>query len=127
MPAKSDLPESIRELALRNGMPVRSDPDFHNDCDRLIEALDKQIAGDESMESKEFEEPEKSQDGPASAPPISRWWANLNPLVGAAAIIGVLVLGYVLWPSASAEKRVAIDQFHVEPQSITEGEEAELS
>ena len=39
MPEPDDLPESIRELAYRNGILIRPDPDFRNDVDRLIEAL----------------------------------------------------------------------------------------
>jgi hypothetical protein len=36
MPAEENLPPSLRKLIYRNGMPVRSDPDFHRDMDRLI-------------------------------------------------------------------------------------------
>ena len=40
MPRPDDLPESLRELPFRNGMPVRPDPDFDGDIDRLIRQLD---------------------------------------------------------------------------------------
>ena len=39
MPTDDLLPASITALAYRNGIPVRSDPDFHRDMDRLIESL----------------------------------------------------------------------------------------
>ena len=39
MPAEDKLPPSLRKLIYRNGIPVRSDPDFHRDMDRLIAAL----------------------------------------------------------------------------------------
>ena len=39
MPPDDDLPPEIRELAFRNAAPVRADPDFHRDMDRLIAAL----------------------------------------------------------------------------------------
>ena len=39
MPAEAKLPRSLRKLAYRNGIPVRADPDFHRDMDRLIEAV----------------------------------------------------------------------------------------
>ncbi|HET9906628.1 MAG TPA: toll/interleukin-1 receptor domain-containing protein [Anaerolineales bacterium] len=39
MPAEAKLPRTLRELAFRNGIPVRADPDFHRDMDRLIEAV----------------------------------------------------------------------------------------
>ena len=39
MPPDEKLPESIRSLVYRNGIAIRSDPDFHRDMDRLISAL----------------------------------------------------------------------------------------
>lgn len=39
MPGEDDLPASIGAFAYRNGIPIRSDPDFHRDMDRLIQAL----------------------------------------------------------------------------------------
>lgn len=39
MPSEGDLPASLQELAFRNGIEVRSDPDFHKDVDRLIAGL----------------------------------------------------------------------------------------
>lgn len=39
MPAEEKLPPSLRKLIYRNGIPVRSDPDFHRDMDRLIAAI----------------------------------------------------------------------------------------
>jgi hypothetical protein len=39
MPAAEELPESLREMVFRNGIPLRPDPDFHGDVDRLLQAL----------------------------------------------------------------------------------------
>lgn len=39
MPAAHILPQGIKELAYRNGIQVRPDPDFHKDMDRLISKL----------------------------------------------------------------------------------------
>ncbi len=39
MPTAGELPETITALAFRNGMPVRVDPDFHPDMNRLIGRL----------------------------------------------------------------------------------------
>lgn len=39
MPAEAKLPRSLRKLVYRNGIPIRSDPDFHGDMDRLIDAI----------------------------------------------------------------------------------------
>jgi hypothetical protein len=43
MPQEESLPPSLRKLIYRNGIPVRSDPDFHRDMDRLIKALEKYV------------------------------------------------------------------------------------
>ena len=40
MPSEEVLPSSLRKLVYRNGIPIRSDPDFHRDMDRLIKALE---------------------------------------------------------------------------------------
>src|SRR5207245_8123740 len=41
MPGKSALPPSIRTLAELNVLPVREDPDFHNDVARLVQRLEQ--------------------------------------------------------------------------------------
>jgi len=43
MPSEESLPSSLRKLAYRNGIPIRPDPDFHRDMDRLISALEKYV------------------------------------------------------------------------------------
>jgi hypothetical protein len=43
MPDPGELPPNLEGLALRNGLPVRSDPDFHNDMNRLIKGLEGEI------------------------------------------------------------------------------------
>lgn len=43
MPSKDDLPDSLQELAYRNGTRIRPDPDFHKDMDRLISALEQHL------------------------------------------------------------------------------------
>jgi hypothetical protein len=40
VPGESDLPGDLRDLAYRNGIDVRPDPDFHKDLDRLIAGLE---------------------------------------------------------------------------------------
>lgn len=40
MPSPEDLPEVLQSLAYRNGIPVRPDPDFHQDMDRLIKGIE---------------------------------------------------------------------------------------
>jgi hypothetical protein len=40
IPTAEILPESLQALQFRNGMPIRPDPDFHNDMQRLIEGIE---------------------------------------------------------------------------------------
>jgi len=49
MPARNNLPESLEELALRNGTPVRPDPDFKRDIERLINGLEKHFQASASI------------------------------------------------------------------------------
>jgi hypothetical protein len=41
MPNDNQLPDEIKDLAFRNATPVRHDPDFNNDIDRLVKGLRK--------------------------------------------------------------------------------------
>ena len=43
IPREEQLPPSLRKLVYRNGIPIRPDPDFHRDMDRLISALEKYV------------------------------------------------------------------------------------
>lgn len=40
IPNVDDLPAQLQPLAYRNGIPVRPDPDFHQDMDRLIKGIE---------------------------------------------------------------------------------------
>jgi hypothetical protein len=39
-PRPEDLPETLHSLVYCNGIPVRADPDFHQDMDRLIRGIE---------------------------------------------------------------------------------------
>ena len=39
-PSGDELPETLQSLVYRNGMPVRPDPDFHQDMDKLIRGIE---------------------------------------------------------------------------------------
>jgi hypothetical protein len=43
MPEEEDLPEGLKKLVYRNGIPIRPDPDFHRDMERLISALEEYL------------------------------------------------------------------------------------
>jgi hypothetical protein len=40
MPGENDLPPSLQALVFRNAIPIRPDPDFHHDIDRLIKGVE---------------------------------------------------------------------------------------
>lgn len=40
MPGENDLPQSLQALVYRNAIPIRPDPDFHHDIDRLIKGIE---------------------------------------------------------------------------------------
>lgn len=48
MPGQESLPPSLGQLVHKNGIPVRADPDFHNDMQRLISGLEKYVYPDEN-------------------------------------------------------------------------------
>lgn len=45
VPTANQLPESLRPLAKMNGLPVRPDPDFNRDIDRLLTQLAPYLGG----------------------------------------------------------------------------------
>ena len=40
MPGENDLPPSLQALVFRNAIPIRPDPDFHHDIDRLLKGVE---------------------------------------------------------------------------------------
>ncbi|HKP46128.1 MAG TPA: toll/interleukin-1 receptor domain-containing protein [Pyrinomonadaceae bacterium] len=46
LPVENELPATLQSLVYRNGIPVRPDPDFHNDMDRLIKGIEGYLKGD---------------------------------------------------------------------------------
>jgi TIR domain-containing protein len=45
IPDEEELPPSLQDLAFRNGLAIRDDPDFHRDMDRLIRDLERHFGG----------------------------------------------------------------------------------
>jgi hypothetical protein len=43
MPSQEELPETIRALAFQNGLSIRGNPDFRQDMNRLIQALEQYV------------------------------------------------------------------------------------
>ena len=49
MPEPEELPEPLKELADRHAFPVRPDPDFHRDMDRLVKLIERAMASREPL------------------------------------------------------------------------------
>lgn len=82
MPKSAVLPDALKELAFRNATPVRADPDFLHDIDRLNSQLAKYV----DLKPSRFQ--------------ISRrhiLWAMTATL-----IISALIITAVLWPRSGA-------------------------
>lgn len=45
MPSEEELPDKLRSFAYYNAIPVRPDPDFNQDCARLIQGIEFHIYG----------------------------------------------------------------------------------
>jgi hypothetical protein len=45
VPKPEELPGTLRELAFRNGLQVRPNPDFHDDVERLIRGIKAAVSG----------------------------------------------------------------------------------
>ncbi|PUB82316.1 MAG: hypothetical protein DBP00_17845, partial [gamma proteobacterium symbiont of Ctena orbiculata] len=116
MPGAEDLPESIREFSKRNGMPVRPDPDFRTDCDRLIEGLERDRTGTRPIVSNRNKTVEIK---PKPKPKI------LTMAVAGIAVIGAL-FGVYLWYSGSRGPSPTIVEFQANPNSIEHGADATL-
>lgn len=43
MPKEEELPQTLKDLAYRNGIAIRHDPDFHVDMERLMKSLDQSL------------------------------------------------------------------------------------
>jgi hypothetical protein len=43
VPEEKDLPQSLANLAYRNAVMVRTDPDFHHDMDRLVRGIEQYL------------------------------------------------------------------------------------
>jgi hypothetical protein len=115
-PKAADLPESIRELAKRNGMPVRADPDFRSDCDRLIKGLEQDMTGRRPIVSSRRWSAEKKPK-----------WKFKAMVAGLSAIVVIsLLLGLYLWRTQSQVKPPSIIAFQANPVNIKQGEKATL-
>jgi hypothetical protein len=79
MPSARDLPPTMQALISHNGLPVRPDPDFHLDLDRLIirlaELLGEPPVPAEALGSKGFDR----AGGPGGESLLHRLWESFDP------------------------------------------------
>ncbi|MFC1366043.1 MAG: toll/interleukin-1 receptor domain-containing protein, partial [gamma proteobacterium symbiont of Ctena orbiculata] len=111
MPGAKDLPESIRAFSKRNGMPVRPDPDFRTDCDRLIEGLERDRTGTRPIVSNRT----KPVAIDAKSKPRRR-----TMVAAGIALVGAL-FGLYLWYTGSQAPAPTIVEFQAHPNSIENG------
>lgn len=116
MPGAEDLPESIREFSKRNGMPVRPDPDFRTDCDRLIEGLERDRTGTRPIISRRT-----SSVMEQSKPKHNMLKMALAGIVAVGALVGLFQ-----WYSASQPSAPTIVEFQANPNSIEQGDATTL-
>ncbi len=79
MPTEEELPDSLRNLAFRNGTQIRPAPDFHTDMDRLIKNLNKHLLSIRANEKNENSPAPTSSAGPADGQNQDQTLADVNP------------------------------------------------
>jgi hypothetical protein len=111
MPKAKELPESIRDFSKRNGMPVRADPDFRTDIDRLIQGLEHDMTGRRPLVSSHQRSAEKKPK-----------WTRKALIAGVLGLVLVsLLLGVYLWHSQSPARIPRIVAFQANPEMIRQG------
>lgn len=70
MPKGEELPSGLTKLAYRNGTPVRPDPDFHRDMDRLIKGLEEYV-GPQAKPARSAAQPRPASPALPPQPPPS--------------------------------------------------------
>jgi hypothetical protein len=116
MPKAMDLPESIRDFSKRNGMPVRADPDFRTDCDRLIEGLERDRPDARPIASTRNKSVEKK--------PKRNRRALLIGVLGIALVSAIV--GLFVWYSGSQSPAPSIVEFQANPNRINQGATTKL-
>jgi hypothetical protein len=82
MPREAELPSSLKELAYRNAVPIRRNPDFTHDINRLVKGLREQLDLNHQTNA-ELEEQQQ---------PVENQRKLLTYFVGLALILTILAL-----------------------------------
>jgi TIR domain len=97
IPRLDDLPETLQSLVYRHGIPVRPDPDFHQDVDRLIKGIEGYLRGSTPKSDLPPQRPTIHTRPTAAAQPPRH-----NPLLRWAAavvtFVTVLIVGSIAAP-----------------------------
>jgi len=98
MPSKDELPESLQELAFRNGTQIRPEPDFHTDLDRLIKSLKSHLeldadGADPDVNVEDAEQSRKQIELPMKHPKRGMPALVLWPLI----MIGISLVAGASW------------------------------
>ena len=123
VPKAEELPESLRDLAFRRGLPVRSDPDFHRDVERLIRGIEDMVSDQPVGSASRGPRREGAGDLKsatfgvgAAVPPHGRFQrVGLAGLVVAVAILAAVTLITRLGPSRIRTPPVAVLDGRVGP------------
>ena len=121
MPGPGDLPDSLRELAYKNAITVRDDPDFHRDMDRLITGLEPGSAPPESQQSQEPALPPPDPEPPPQPITPPRRFPKLNEpwaIIIAALITGVFGL-IAAWIALSGDSPEPTNTAALSPVAAT--------
>jgi outer membrane protein assembly factor BamB len=129
MPRRADLPPSLHGLVRRQAIPVRPDPDFHTDVDRLIRGLDRLPDAELQPVDPASAEPPKSRaaaDAPSSSPGPLAWltpwrWGALPWRVWHVVAVAACGLALVAAMAAAHRSFARVDRTGVEPPAELEG------
>lgn len=81
MPTADELPLSIQHLAFRQGLPIRNDPDFHRDIDRLLGGISNSTTTDESNNQQNKRRAIQAVNSSASTRALNPFYLVLSPLL----------------------------------------------
>lgn len=118
-PKADELPPSLRELLMRNGLPVRDDPDFDNDMRRVIASLEKIVPPSPPMYTPPlYQQPVAPQlyppapaykAQPVTARPQNTKYTGLRAfvysVVALACVVGLIYGGSLLFNNVSLTKQ----------------------
>jgi serine/threonine protein kinase len=83
VPTPAELPESLRQLSFRNAAPIRPDPDFHTDMDRLIVGIERAV-----VEARRRSDPNDTENHGPEAIPTFDEMLRTDPRIDRSSVAG---------------------------------------